>query len=208
MFHKKKYNNFYFIFLLMSNTLFAHQPDASNIIISKTDNGQVILQITSSLTAFQQEVNFINGEGYYKTPEEFRNLVIKHFKNRFSLIINKNDTIKFKNPKVFLGHETKLVAEIIGLPEAIKNIQIKNTIFKDIYLSQSMVIFLLSQFPTSKYSLNVDNKYQINLSLKDGNWEKVIAKKTSSYLKYAGYFASLLVLLAMFFVFRKKNKLN
>ncbi|WP_091892923.1 hypothetical protein [Polaribacter sp. KT25b] len=192
----------------MSNTLFAHQPDASNIIISKTDNGQVILQITSSLTAFQQEVNFINGEGYYKTPEEFRNLVIKHFKNRFSLIINKNDTIKFKNPKVFLGHETKLVAEIIGLPEAIKNIQIKNTIFKDIYLSQSMVIFLLSQFPTSKYSLNVDNKYQINLSLKDGNWEKVIAKKTSSYLKYAGYFASLLVLLAMFFVFRKKNKLN
>ena len=193
------------IFLLMSNTLFAHQPDLSNIVISKTDNGQVILQVNSSLTAFQQEVNFVNGEGFYKSPEEFRNLVIKHFNSRFSMIINKKDTLQFKNPKVFLGHETKLVVEIIGLPETINTIQLKNTLFKDIYHSQSIVIFLLEQFPTQKFSLDVDNKYQINVVLKDGNWENILEEKMTSNFKYVGYFAILLVILAVFLVLKRKK---
>ncbi|MGJ8760416.1 MAG: hypothetical protein ACSHXA_07705 [Polaribacter sp.] len=189
----------------MSNTLFAHQPDLSNIVISKTDNGQVILQVNSSLTAFQQEVNFVNGEGFYKSPEEFRNLVIKHFNSRFSMIINKKDTIQFKNPKVFLGHETKLVVEIIGLPETINSIQLKNTLFKDIYHSQSIVIFLLEQFPTQKFSLDVDNKYQINLALKKGNWENILEEKMTSNFKYVGYFTILLVILAVFLVLKRKK---
>ncbi|QXP68030.1 hypothetical protein [Polaribacter sp. AHE13PA] len=193
------------IFLLMSNTLFAHQPDLSNIVISKTDNGQVILQVNSSLTAFQQEVNFVNGEGFYKSPEEFRNLVIKHFNSRFSMIINKKDTIQFKNPKVFLGHETKLVVEIIGLPETINSIQLKNTLFKDIYHSQSIVIFLLEQFPTQKFSLDVDNKYQINLAFKKGNWENILEEKMTSNFKYVGYFTILLVILAVFLVLKRKK---
>ena len=196
------------MFLLMSNTLFAHQPDLSNIVISRTDNGQVILQVNSSLTAFQQEVNFVNGEGFYKSPEEFRNLVIEHFNSRFSMIINNKDTIQFKNPKVFLGHETKLVTEIIGLPENINTIQLKNTLFKDIYHSQSIVIFLLDQFPTQKFSLGIDNKYQINIAIKDGNWENIIAKKTNSNFKYVGYFTFLLVILAVFFVLKKRKNLN
>jgi len=207
MHYKKMIKNFsvLMIFLLMSNTLFAHQPDLSNIVISKTDNGQVILQINSSLTAFQQEVNFVNGEGFYKSPEEFRNLVIKHFNSRFSMIINKKDTIQFKNPKVFLGHETKLVVEIIGLPETINSIQLKNTLFKDIYHSQSIVIFLLEQFPTQKFSLDVDNKYQINVVLKDGNWENILEEKMTSNFKYVGYFAILLVILAVFLVLKRKK---
>ncbi|QXP62276.1 hypothetical protein [Polaribacter sp. HaHaR_3_91] len=193
------------IFLLMSNTLFAHQPDLSNIVISKTENGQVILQVNSSLTAFQQEVNFVNGEGFYKSPEEFRNLVIKHFNSRFSMIINKKDTLQFKNPKVFLGHETKLVVEIIGLPETINSIQLKNTLFKDIYHSQSIVIFLLEQFPTQKFSLDVDNKYQINLALKKGNWENILEEKMTSNFKYVGYFAILLVISVVFLVIKRKK---
>ena len=207
MHYKKMIKNFsvLMIFLLMSNTLFAHQPDLSNIVISKTDNGQVILQVNSSLTAFQQEVNFVNGEGFYKSPEEFRNLVIKHFNSRFSMIINKKDTIQFKNPKVFLGHETKLVVEIIGLPETINSIQLKNTLFKDIYHSQSIVIFLLEQFPTQKFSLDVDNKYQINLALKKGNWENILEEKMTSNFKYVGYFTILLVILAVFLVLKRKK---
>ena len=206
MHYKKMIKNFsvLMIFLLMSNTLFAHQPDLSNIVISKTEKGQVILQVNSSLTAFQQEVNFVNGEGFYKSPEEFRNLVIKHFNSRFSMIINKKDTIQFKNPKVFLGHETKLVVEIIGLPETINSIQLKNTLFKDIYHSQSIVIFLLEQFPTQKFSLDVDNKYQINLALKKGNWENILEEKMTSNFKYVGYFTILLVILAVFLVLKRK----
>ncbi len=207
MHYKKMIKNFSIlvIFLVMSNTLFAHQPDLSNIVISRTDNGQVILQVNSSLTAFQQEVNFVHGEGFYKSPEEFRNLVIEHFNSHFSMIINNKDTIQFKNPKVFLGHETKLVTEIIGLPETINTIQLKNTLFKDIYHSQSIVIFLLEQFPTQKFSLGIDNKYQINIALKDGVWDNILEEKTNSNFRYVGYFAILLVILAVFFVLKRRK---
>lgn len=200
--------NFYILtmLLLMSNILFAHQPDLSNIVISRTDNGQVLLQVNSSLTAFQQEVNFVNGDGFYKTPEEFRNLVIQHFNNRFSMIINKKDTIKFKNPKVFLGHETKLVTEIIGLPETINSIQLKNELFKDIYHSKSMVIFLLAQFPTQKFTLNIDNKHQINIALKNGKWVNTIEESSDFNFKYIGYLAILFVIITIFLFFSKKQK--
>jgi hypothetical protein len=190
----------------MSNTLLAHQPDLSNVVISKTANGQVILQINSSLTAFQQEVNFVNGEGFYKSPEEFRNLVIKHFNNSFSIIINKKNTLQFKNPKVFLGHETKLVVEIIGLPETINSIQLKNTLFKDIYHSQSIVIFLLEQFPTQKFSLDVDNKYQINVVLKDGNWKNTLEQSSDFDFKCIGALALLFVLASLFVIIIKRQK--
>ena len=201
-------NSFLMIILLMSNSLLAHQPDLSNIVISKTDNGQVILQINSSLTAFQQEVNFINGEGFYKSPEEFRNLVIKHFNNSFSIIINKKDTLQFKNPKVFLGHETKFVTEIIGLPKTINSIQLKNELFKDIYHSQSIVIFLLDQFPKKKYSLNNDNQHQINIAIKDGNWVNNLEKSSDFDFKCIGYLAILFVFATLLVLFLKKLKKN
>ena len=121
------------------------------------------------------------------------------------MIINNKDTIQFKNPKVFLGHETKLVTEIIGLPETINTIQLKNTLFKDIYHSQSIVIFLLEQFPTQKFSLGIDNKYQINIALKDGVWDNILEEKTNSNFRYVGYFAILLVILAVFFVLKRRK---
>ncbi|WP_405605060.1 hypothetical protein [Polaribacter sp. Asnod1-A03] len=184
----------------MSKIAFAHNPDLSNIIISKTDNGQVILQINSSLTAFQQEVNFINGQGVYKSPEDFRNLVIKHFNTSFSMIINGNDTLQFKNPKVFLGHETKLVAEITGLPDSINSIQLKNELFKDIHRNQSVVIFLLDGFPKEKFTLNTDNQQEINIALRNGNWvnsQKSIIDSNPNYLAFLG---SLLVLVLIIYL--------
>ncbi len=202
MLYKIKIIKFFFLllFMIMSKIAFAHNPDLSNIIISKTDNGQVILQINSSLTAFQQEVNFINGQGVYKSPEDFRNLVIKHFNTSFSMIINGNDTLQFKNPKVFLGHETKLVAEITGLPDSINSIQLKNELFKDIHRNQSVVIFLLDGFPKEKFTLNTDNQQEINIALRNGNWvnsQKSIIDSNPNYLAFLG---SLLVLVLIIYL--------
>jgi len=42
---KSRLKLFVFSFMLMGNVIFAHQLDLSNIIISKTNNGQVILQV-------------------------------------------------------------------------------------------------------------------------------------------------------------------
>ena len=205
-------NKYFFVFLimLMSNVSFAHQPDLSSIIISKTENGKFVLQINSSLTAFQQEVNYINGVGAYKTPEEFRNLVIKHFNTTFSIILNGKDTLTFVNPTVILGHETKIVAEIIGLPKNINAIYLKNELFKDIHNNQSVVMFSLEGFPTKiNYELNNDNKHELNIILKDGNWQKVEKFDYAVYLKYALYtLAFFLVSFLIYFIIKKVKKTN
>lgn len=188
--------------ILVSKVTFAHQPDLSNIIISKTNNGQVILQINSSLTAFQQEVIFHNGEGAYKTPEEFQEMVINHFLDGFSFIVNKNDTLQIKNPQVFLGHETKIVAEIIGMPEDVSAINFKADLFKDIHNNQSIVIFLLDKFPTQKYGLANDSSHEIDIQLKDGSWQNTNIKDLGSNINFGSYIGVLVLAFAVFFGIR------
>lgn len=179
--------------LWVSTNTFAHSPDFSNIIISKTENGQIVLQINSSLTAFQQEINYVNGKGAYKSPKEFQELVLQLFKSRFSLIVNNNDTLKFKNSKVFLGHETKIVTEIIGIPKDVKSIHLKNIIFKDLHNSQSVVIFLLDGFPKEKFTLQRDNKHELNIILEDEKWVVPIGKSDQTLLKYLPYLITLII---------------
>lgn len=199
---------FIYCLILGSKVIFAHNPDSSNNIISKTESGQIILQINSSLTAFQQEIIYINGEGAYQSPEEFQNLVLNHFNASFSIIINEKDTLQFKNPQVFLGHETKLVTEIIGLPETVTAIHLKNELFKDIHNNQSVVIFLLDDFPKKKYTLNNTNKHQIAIELKDGKWMELKTVKTDFNFKYVAYIAIPVIALLVFFIVRKRKNIS
>ncbi|TDT43840.1 hypothetical protein CLV90_2964 [Maribacter spongiicola] len=182
-----------FSLLWISTTALAHSPDFSSIIISKTENGQIVLQITSSLTAFQQEVNYVNGEGAYTSPEEFQDLVLQLFKSRFSLILNNNNTLEFKNLKVLLGHETKIIAEISNLPEEVDHIYLKNVLFKDLHNSQSVAIFLLNGFPKEKFTLQRNNKHELNIILEDENWFVPTAKSDHTPLKYLSYLITLII---------------
>ena len=137
----------------------AHQIDLSSIIFSKTNDGKIVMQVTSSLTAFQGEVNFNNPKNSYKTPEEFQQLVIKHFYKNFSIEINGDMDMKLINPMVILGHETKLVAEVTGVPENVKSLLLKNEIFKDIHNNQSVVIFAIDGFPkNNNFVVNWKNR--------------------------------------------------
>lgn len=189
---------------MMGKVVFAHQLDLSNIIISKTNNGKVILQVNSSLSAFQEEINFNYAQGSYKTPEEFQNLVLQHFLANFSLSINNEENLQFKNPKVFLGHETKLVAEILGLPGTIRAIDIKSEIFKNIYNNQSVVIFMMEGFPKEKYTLDNNNDHEINVIMKNGTWENLKPERASFNLGYLFLFFSLILI--GFFIYLKVIK--
>jgi len=190
-------------FLLVSDVLFAHNPDFSSIIISKTENGQIVMQLNSSLTAFQQEVNYINREGAYASPEEFQDLVLQLFESRFAIVLNNNITLQFKNSQVFLGHETKIVSELVGLPEEINHIYLKNELFKDLYNSQSVVVFLLDRFPKEKFTLQRDNQHELNLTLKEGKWEAPIGKRDNTPLKYLPFLITLIIGGFLLFVSRK-----
>lgn len=192
----------------MGKTTFAHQIDLSTIIFSKTENGKIVMQITSSLTAFQQEVNYNNPKNSYKTPEEFRNLVIKHFSENFSIIINKKDTLKFINPIVILGHETKIVTEVIGIPSNVNIIQLQNEVFKDIYNNESVVMFALKGFPENRnFILGNENNSKLNITLEDGTWQPISENEMSTNLKYSlSVFIIILIGLLFYLIRKNKNK--
>jgi hypothetical protein len=196
---------------LMSNFIIAHSPDFSNIIISKTENGQVIIQINAALTAFQHEINYINGEGAYKTPEEFESLVLDHFIDNFSIVINEKDTLQFINPKVFLGHGTKIVSEVVGIPETVNVIQLKNNLFKDIVNNQSMLIFLMDGFPKEKYTLDRENNQQINLELENDTWVQVTHDNSEFKFDYKYILLSIGILgfvFVLFYFIKKRQTKN
>ena len=153
----------------------AHQPDLSNLMIYE-QNGKYMLLIKTSLSAFEWEVDFQYNKNAYKNPEEFKQLVTKHFQKKCLLIIN-NVTVKFTNPYVILGHETTIFAELINVPKNITTIYAENHIFKDIHGSQNELIVLLNGLPKKQYILNEGNNYSVNLTLENNNW---IVKEPSS----------------------------
>jgi hypothetical protein len=194
--------------IIFSSFFSAHQIDLASIIFSKTDDGKVIVQITSSLTAFQTEVNYNNEENSYATPEEFRQLVIKHFQKNFSFVVN-DTSLKFKNTIVILGHETKIVTEVVGMPKNIHSISIKNEIFKDIHNNQSVVIFALAGFPENQnFEINKDRAYQLHFKLIDGNWQLITKEDSERNYTYVifGLMVLAIIILAVLLLVKKKQK--
>jgi hypothetical protein len=164
--------SFVLVFLLLSaNFVQAHQPDFSNLMIYE-QNGKYLLVLKSSITAFEGEIDYLFGKNAYKSPEEFQLLVIKHFQKNCNVVIN-NENIKLINPKVILGHETTLFAELSNVPKKISSIDVKNTLFKDMPVSLCELILTLNALPQKQYLLNNVNNYEVKLQLENNSWSVV-----------------------------------
>lgn len=160
----------FFMALFVSFASYAHQPDVSTAVLSKTDDGKYILQITSSLSAFEGEIDYLYSKGAYKTPEDFIKLVVDHFNKNVFFIVNEKDTLKFGKPLVLLGHESKLVVEVLNFPKNINSFYFRNTMFKDMPHNQMAVMMLIEGFPKEQYILANENEQTIQLELKEGAW--------------------------------------
>lgn len=193
------------LFLFNSVSIFAHQSDLSTVMIYQDEKGKCFLQIYSSLIAFEGEVDYIYGKNAFKTPEEFRALVIDHFKKNVLFICNEKDTIKFGKPQVLLGHETKLVVEVFGFPKKITSMYFKNTMFMDIPRNQSSLIVLKKGLPNELFVLNNENKQQIHLVLENGKWESIDANSDESLSPFL-FWGSIVVLLLCFLLLFKRFK--
>ena len=90
-----------FLLLLTSISIQAHQSDLSTVLINQDEKGRCFLQIYSSLNAFEGEVDYKYGKNAYKTPEEFRALVIDHFKKMFYLFVIQRTRSNLANPKCY-----------------------------------------------------------------------------------------------------------
>ena len=174
-------------FLLGSLNASAHQSDLSTLMIHKDPSGRYLLQIYTALTAFQQEIEYIYSKDSYKTADEFKALVIKHFEKNVSITFNEGTPCQFGPPLVILGHETKLVTELLNVPEHIESIYLKNAIFKDIPNNQSEVVLVDNRLPTKQYVLNNENKQTIELVLENDKWISVKPDR-SFFEKHSTFF--------------------
>jgi hypothetical protein len=198
--------NIIWIFIFFNSiSIFAHQSDLSTVLISQDEKGKCFLQIISSLNAFEGEIDYKYSISAYKTPEEFRALVIEHFKKNVLFICNEKDTLKFGKPIVLLGHETKLVVEVFGFPENIRSMYFKNTMFRNTPHNQSSLMMVKKGLPNQLYVLNNENKQQINVVLENGKWESIAANSDESVSPYL-FWGSIVVLLLSLILFLKRFK--
>lgn len=169
------------VFLFISISASAHQPEGSSTMLVEKENNTWILQISASLTAFQQEINTHFSETPYKTPEEFRQMVIEHIKNNLDITFNENQGITLSAGTVKLGHETQVVFEVFGVPSEIKSIVFKNSVFKDIYNNQSALMVFKEGFNKQRFVLNNKNNHTLKL-LTDQDTFVLESKNEASFL--------------------------
>lgn len=182
----------------MSLGMKGHQADISTTMLVEKENGTWVLQISSSLTAFQHEIRTHFAETPYETPEEFQQMVIEHIKNNLHLSFNDSQNITLSNGVVRLGHETKVVFQVFGIPSNIESAWVQNTIFKDIHRSQSAVVLLKEGFNKEQFVLNDTNNHTLELQV-NGN-EFVEIEENNSSLFYSGLLLIMIAFIAAIFL--------
>lgn len=152
-----------------------HQPDLSSTMLVEQKDGNWVLQVRGSLTAFQYEVRNHYGENAYDTPEKFQELVINHLMENLSINFGGQDTAVLQHPFVKLGHETNVVFQVLGVPKTIKSLSVKNSCFKNIQSNQSALLVLKEGFSKEQFVLNNSNEHTVQLTV-DG----------TQFVQYAG----------------------
>ena len=163
----------------MSLGMKAHQADISTTMLVEKENGTWVLQISSSLTAFQHEIRTHFAETPYETPEEFQQMVIEHIKNNLQLSFNDSQNITLGKGDVRLGHETKVVFQVFGIPSDIKSVLVKNTVFDAIHRSQSALVLLKEGFNKEQFVLNDANNHTVELQVNGNEFAEVEENNTS-----------------------------
>ena len=160
---------------------FAHQTEASSVVLAEKKNNVWVLQISASLTAFQQKVKTHFADTPYKTPEEFQAMELEHIRDNIHMHFNGHDHIVLKNGIVRLGHETKVIFEVEGIPSDLNAIEVTNTVFKDIHKSKSMLVILKKDSDKNQFILDEGNQYSVSLALKDDAFVEVKTSEASIF---------------------------
>jgi hypothetical protein len=168
----------------------AHQPDVSTTMLIERENNTWVLQISASLTAFQQEVRTHFSETPYKTPAAFKEMVLTHVKNTLDIKLNNMVDISFGKGSVILGHETKVVFEIFGIPADIQSLYVKNEVFKDIHRSQSALVISKDGFTKEHFVLNDANNHTFELEVKGNAFVAIADTKNDEVVTSEASFTS------------------
>ncbi|WP_179334468.1 hypothetical protein [Winogradskyella costae] len=166
--------------LFFSQSVKAHQPEISTTMLVENSNNIWVLQISASLTAFQQEIKLHYAETPYSSPEEFREMVIAHVKTNLDIEFNGNHEVTLSQGLVKLGHETKVIFQLEGVPKEISSVVVENKTFQDIYNNKSAVVILKEGYDKDNFVLTKDNNHILKLESTGHKFIRVEEKTLSS----------------------------
>ncbi|MEQ8416645.1 MAG: hypothetical protein RIB71_19340 [Imperialibacter sp.] len=161
---------------LSATSAIAHQPDISSFTLIEKETGQWMLQLNTSMTAFQYEVRKAYCKDSYASAEEFNQLLLTHLKEQIDIRINDKE-VTLENGMVMLGHATTVAFELYGVPDTVEEVFVANKGFQSIHRSQVIFSVVKEGLARSRFVLNTANDYQLNVSLK-GN-QLMIAEASS-----------------------------
>lgn len=173
---------------------YAHQADVSTTMLVEKGDNQWIVQVRSSLTAFQYQIKSQCSDSAYTTPEEFQELVANYVKDNLIICFNGQDTVTLSNGYVKIGHETNVVFEVSGTPETIHTAYVKNSSFRDIHRNQSALLILKKGFTKKQFLLTDNNNHTVNLSVDKS--QMMFIEKDPSKSKF-NYIIGFVILLAI-----------
>ena len=196
---KRYFNCFVVVLLFFTISVKAHQTETSTTMLVENENKTWVVQISAALTAFQQEIKMHYSETPYKTPEEFKEMVLEYVKRNLEIKLNDNERITLSEGMVKLGHETKVVFEVFGVPQDLKSVFIKNETFKDIHRNQSVLVILKEGFDKKQFILKEANNHQLKLETDGIKFKEVEEQQIS--ISSLNIILILAVLLAIGFLF-------
>ncbi|GEQ86757.1 hypothetical protein ULMS_22650 [Patiriisocius marinistellae] len=164
---------------LYSLSGFSHQPEASSAVLIEKEPNVWVLQINASLTACQKEVKKHFADTPYKTPQEFNEMLLEHIDDNFDMRFNNGEKLTLNNGVVQLGHETKIIFEISGIPTELKSLTVENKVFEDIYKSQSILVILKENFAKNKFIMNNANEHRLSLAIQNNEFVEIVEEKAN-----------------------------
>ncbi|MGB5228922.1 DUF6702 family protein [Eudoraea sp.] len=185
------------LWLLIPIVILGHSPSQSSALLIEGANGQWTLQIRAALTAFEHVVHEEYTADGYSTPKEFEELVLNLLSRNLRLHFD-GEEVNLIDPMLRLGHETLVVYQV-DAPDNFQTLDMKNSIFQDIFNSTSAFMVLKSGIKNDFFILEKDNNYSVSLKLENGVFELQNKPDNTVSISVIGLFlfAFVLILLAI-----------
>ncbi|WP_020599805.1 hypothetical protein [Spirosoma panaciterrae] len=160
---------FFILFIVVSSSLQAHNPQISTIIFVQNKNKQWNLLVGASLAAFQ---NALQNKGVYKPSEPiqaqaFQQLIEDQLRENIQIRANGDQAVALKKGLFILNHQTDVRFDLPEMPSHLQTLTISQRCFASLKNHYCLLKIYPDGGKARSFILQDSNQFTIALTLKD-----------------------------------------
>lgn len=205
-----KKTSFFLLLIIVSLNTMAHNPQVSNISITKdaaTKKYSLLINVPLLICEDELRNSYPSIQIDSLSKNQFQELLLNHFKKNIQFIANNNDTLLLSKGMLSIGHETQLIFELSGLPQAVHSLHLKYAALSSQYDHFAVLQIYLADKTTGKFVFNNDNKYELSLINKNNKLLLDENQSASSLPVYLIPGIAGVILTIAGFIFFNRNKI-